>query len=342
MAEIKTYQYYLDEACKQKLPWDCLIDANVLITGATGLIGSCLIDLLMNSSIKGVNVYAAGRNAKRASMCFAKYLNDERFHFPQYDVTQPLDVDITFDYVIHAASNASPNFFKQTPVEVIASNIYGVDNLLKYGMKHAMRRFLYVSTGEVYGEGDGRVFTEDYSGYIDCTNPRSCYPSSKRAAETLCAAYIAEYGIDAVIVRPSHTYGPYFTESDNRVYAQFIRNVLNNEDIIMKSRGEQYRSWCFVVDSALAILYVLLCGEVGEAYNIADSRSNISIRQLAEMIARIGGQNVVMQIHEGADDNKIITKAVFDTSKLEQLGWHIEDDMQTKLIATINEMKLKK
>ena len=339
MAEIKTYQYYLDEACKQKLPWDCLIDANVLITGATGLIGSCLIDLLMNSSIKGVNVYAAGRNAKRASVRFAKYLNDERFHFLQYDVTQPLDVDITFDYVIHAASNASPNFFKQTPVEVIASNIYGVDNLLKYGMKHAMRRFLYVSTGEVYGEGDGSVFSEQSSGYIDILSPRSCYPSSKRAAETLCASYCQEYGAQIVIARPCHTYGPYFTESDNRVYAQFIRNILNDEDIVMKSRGEQFRSWLYVVDCAVAMLLLLTKGNSGEAYNVANEESNITIRQLAEEIAKIGNKKVVFDLAENGNTTPI-TKAVFSTEKLNQLGWKPLFSIEEGLAHTIQSMRL--
>ena len=200
-----------------------------------------------------------------------------------------------------------------------------------------MKRFLYVSTGEVYGEGDGRVYREDYSGYIDCTNPRSCYPSSKRAAETLCSAYVTEYGVDAVIARPSHTYGPYFTESDNRVYAQFIRNVLDNEDIILKSTGEQYRSWCFVVDCAQALLYVLLNGKTGEAYNIADATSNITIKQLAEMVAEIGGKKVVMKLPDTPDNNKIITKATFDTNKLQALGWKISGNMKEKMTSTIKE-----
>ena len=102
-------------------------------------------------------------------------------------------------------------------------------------MGHNLKRFLYISTGEVYGEGDGRAFTEDYSGYVDCTKPRSCYPSSKRASETLCASYSSEYGLDVVIARPSHTYGPYFTESDNRVYAQFIRNGLKGGKVLAHS-----------------------------------------------------------------------------------------------------------
>ena len=147
-----------------------------------------------------------------------------------------------------------------------------------------MKRMVYISSGEVYGEGDGSEFSETSSGYVDCASVRACYPSSKRAAETLCMAYGAEYGADVVIARLSHTYGPGFTESDNRVYAQFIRNVLRGEDIVLKSRGEAFRSWLYVVDAAHAILRLLLDGERANAYNVAHSESNISIRELSELI----------------------------------------------------------
>ena len=202
------------------LPWNQLSGANILITGATGLIGGCLVEVLMSRQEKNYHVYAAGRNEERAKAKFKAYADDPQFHFVKYDVMQPLESNLQFDFIVHAASNASPNFFANSPVEVMKSNILGVANLMEYGMQHGMRRFLYVSSGEVYGEGDGRVFTEDYSGYVDCTLPRSCYPSSKRAAETFCVSYADEYGCDVVIARPCHVYGPGFTESDNRVYAQ--------------------------------------------------------------------------------------------------------------------------
>ena len=178
------------------LPWHQLNGANILITGATGLIGGCLVEVLMGRQEKDYHVYAAGRNEERAKEKFKAYADDPHFHFVKYDVMQPLESDLRFDFIIHAASNASPNFFADNPVEVMKSNILGVANLMEYGMQHGMKRFLYVSSGEVYGEGDGRVFTEDYSGYVDCTLPRSCYPNSKRAAETLCVSYADEYGCD--------------------------------------------------------------------------------------------------------------------------------------------------
>ena len=309
-----TYPQHIETASKLCLPWQQLDGSNILVTGATGLIGSGLVEALL---ARDYHIYASGRNEERARELFKDHLDDSRLHFFKYDVMEPLKSDVDFHYIIHAASDASPNYFVANPVEVMKANILGVSHLADYGREHHLKRLLYVSTGEVYGEGDGRDFTEDYSGYVDCTKPRSCYPSSKRAAETLCVAYGVEYGIDTVIARPSHTYGPHFRPSDNRVYAQFIRNVIDGNDIVMKSTGSQYRSWCYVVDCVTALLFILLKGEPGNAYNIADESSNITIKQLAEMIANIGGKNVVMELppdQEKAGYN-VVTKSTFSTRK---------------------------
>ena len=362
----KSYCDDILAAANETLPWEKLQGCNVLITGATGLIGGCLVEVLMSRG--DVNVYAAGRNEERARRRFAEYKDNPHFHFFKYDVSRPLsdvsrplsDVSrplsegtssplsegnsIPFHYIIHAASDASPAAFASTPVDVIKSNIYGTANLIEYGMVNGMRRFLYVSTGEVYGEGgateetpDGPAFKETDSGYVNPVLPRSCYPSSKRAAETLCAAYKEQYGADVVIARPCHTYGPHFTPSDNRVYAQFIRNVLRGEDIVMKSDGSQFRSWCYVVDCVRALLYILLKGESGEAYNIADTNSNITIRQLAEMIAAAAGRSVVIQLPKDSESNGYnrVTRSLFSTRKLEALGWTIAGNMSDKLARTV-------
>ena len=338
MAEIaNTYIGDILQIFKLDLPWEKLSGSNILVTGATGLIGGCLVETLMANPRRDYHVYASGRNEERAKERFREFAEDVHFHFVKHDVVTPLESDIKFAYIIHAASNASPNFFANNPVEVIKSNIYGVSNLMEYGLKHDMKRFLYVSSGEVYGEGDGRVFTEDYSGYVDCATPRACYPSSKRAAETLCVAYAAEYGADVVIARPCHVYGPHFMESDNRVYTQFIRNILRGEDIVMKSTGEQFRSWCYVVDCVSALLYMLLKGKSGQAYNIADVNSNISIQELAEMIADIGGKKVIMKLPSDAEKAgyNTVTKSVFSTEKLQSLGWITYGSMQEKMRTTI-------
>ena len=341
MAEINTYLKDIERIYDLELPWERLSGSNILVTGATGLIGSCLVEVLLRNPKRDYQVYASGRDEGRALSRFKDFAKDNSFHFIKYDVMKPFTVDTRQDFIIHAASNANPNFYVKQPVEVMKANFDGVSNLIEYGIKNGMKRFLYVSSGEVYGEGDGRTFTEDYSGYVNNTSPRSCYPSSKRASETLCVSYISEYNIDAVIARPSHVYGPYFTPNDNRVYAQFIRNVLNNEDIIMKSNGEQYRSWCYVVDCVSALLYILLKGECGEAYNIADESSNISIRDLAEMIASIGGKKVVLcstDTSEALGYNPV-KRSVFSTEKLKELGWTVNGSMYEKMNRSIFECK---
>lgn len=339
MAEIESYWDDIRIIQEEELPWDLLKDSSILVVGATGLIGSCLIDVLMNTNVS-CQVYAAGRNEERAKKRFAQYWDADNFHFLRQDVMQPIASDKFFDYIIDAASHASPNFFSMYPVEVIKSNIDGVSNLIDYGRRHQLRRFLYISTGEIYGTGAG-TFREIDSGYVNSMLPRSCYPSSKRAAETLCASYTAEYGVDTVVARLSHTYGPHFTESDNRVYAQFIRNVLNDENILMKSDGSQLRSWCYVVDCVKALLYILLKGKKGEAYNVADPSSCFSIRQLAETIAKASGKKVIIQLPAQAEgsSNSQIPIATFDIGKLQSLGFQIRGRWEDKLMATIVEQQ---
>lgn len=341
MAEINSYRQDILNVFEQELPWNKLTGANILITGATGLIGGCLVEVLMMNPHRDYHVFASGRNEERARR-FNEFVDDDSFHFLKYDVLLPLEDDIHFDYIIHAASNASPYFFVHNPVEIMKSNIIGVVNLMEYGIKHGMKRLLFVSTGEIYGEGDGRIFTEDYSGYVDCIKTRSCYPSSKRAAETLCVSYAEEYGADVVIARLCHTYGPYFTEQDNRVFAQFIRNVLRDEDIVLKSAGDQFRSWCYVVDAVSALLYILLKGGNCEAYNVADINSNISIRKLAEVVSEIAGRRVIFDIPDIKEQKgyNVVKKSVFSTNKLESLGWCAKTSISEGIKHTIQALKM--
>ena len=301
MSEKTIYRKDIDRLFDEGLDLKRLNGKTILVVGATGLIGSCVVDVLMLNPDRGYRVVAAGRNRLRARTKFAAYWDEADFGFVEMDVTQPMDEQCEahglsaqgIDFVIDAASNASPNFFREKPVEVMKANFDGVAHLIEFGLQHGMKRMVY------------------------CASVRACYPSSKRAAETLCMAYGAEYGADVVIARLSHTYGPGFTESDNRVYAQFIRNVLRGEDIVLKSRGEAFRSWLYVVDAALE-------GERANVYNVAHSESNISIRELAELIARKADRKVVFDIAEDdvmKGNTTPVTKATFNTDKLKALGW---------------------
>lgn len=337
-----TYTEDIKNAASLCLPWEQLKDKNILVTGATGLIGSTLVEVLMSHPKQDYHVYASGRNENKVKTLFSEYAESKYFHFINHDVCKVLNSSITFHIIIAAAGVASPQLYATDPVSVMKSNFNGVDNLLMYGVAHNVEKFLYVSSGEIYGEGDGRVFDENYSGYVNCATLRACYPSAKRATESLCIAYSKQYGIDVRIARPCHVYGPNFGNTDQRVYAQFIRNVLRGEDIVMKSTGEQFRSWCYAVDCASALLHILLKGESGNAYNIADDNQNITIKELAEMIARIGGKKVVIDLPTDIEKRgfNVVQKSIFSIDKIKSLGWTIYGSFEDKIKATIDKCKL--
>ena len=213
----------------------------------------------------------------------------------EHNVNELPDFDFAVDYIIHAASPAFPAAFNNDPVGTVMSNILGTKYLLDYGKDHGTKRMLYISSGEVYGQGDLSLesFDETYAGYVDPTSVRSCYPNGKRTAETLCVSYTKQFGIDTVIVRPSHTYGPTVTKADNRANAQFVNKGLAGEDIVLNSAGNQMRSYTYLADSASAIISVLTSGESGNAYNIANSASRTTIAGFAKEVASQTGTKVI-------------------------------------------------
>lgn len=321
------YKSDLSTAISSVTDIDKLRGSSVLITGATGLIGSFITDMLAEYSREsgaGITVYATGRSLKRLEERF-RGCPEGTVRLIEYDVNAPADFGFDADFIIHAAGNAYPAAFAGDPVGTVMGNITGTANLLGYAKKRGAKRFVFVSSGEVYGKAPETVtvFKEDYSGYVDPTLPRSCYPSSKRAAETLCAAYRSQYGVDTVIVRPCHTYGPNATGSDNRANVQFVNNALAGKDIVMNSPGLQLRSYCYIADCASAILSVMLKGEGGEAYNIANPDATVTIAGFAEEVAAYTGKKVIFSVPDDAAkaQQTFIPHAVLDSSKLCSLGW---------------------
>lgn len=341
MAEkMSAYWQMVNAVVKMPFDWHLFNGANVLVTGATGLIGSFLVDVLMSADTD-CKVFAAGRNADRASRLFGGYSANVRFNFIKVDITQPLSSDIDFHYVFHAASDASPKAFAENPVGIVKANVLGICNLMDYGVRHNMRRMLFVSSGEVYGTGSNGEWCETDCGFVDSMQMRSSYPVSKRMAENLCVAYSSQYGVEAVVARLCHVYGPRFTENDNRVYAQFIRNAVEGNDIVLKSDGSQYRSWICVADCVSALVLLMLNGKPAEAYNVANGESNITILQLAEMIASLCSREVRFDKATTIESKVFnpMTRAVFNTDKLQSLGWSPLFPIRDGLRLTIESIK---
>ena len=325
--ENRLYLSDLDETIQNVIHMDKLQNSRILITGVTGTIGSFLVDTLVRYNNKfqgGIKIYAAGRNIEKMQQRFGTDNNSEII-FLSYDMMKPIGFDNGVDYIIHAAGNAHPAAFNGDPVGTIMGNVQGTYQLLSYAKQQGAKRFLYVSSGEVYGQGDVALdsFSEDYVGVLDINSPRSCYPMSKRTVENLCSSYYSQFGLETVMVRPCHTYGPYMTESDSRANVQFMKNALAGQNIVLKSAGTQMRSYCYVADCASAILTVLLNGEVGESYNIANSTARTTIAGLAETIAKVSGTNVIFEDPTATDiaNRTPIAKQVLNSQKLESLGW---------------------
>lgn len=319
--------------------------SKVLITGAGGLICSALVDVLLRRNDAfgaNIQVYAAGRNVQTLKKRFAHWAGRDDLHFVAYDAAQPIDCEEPFDYLIHGASPANPAAYNAQPVETMIANFTGTYNILRYAQQCGAKRVLYVSSSEVYGKKEGsQPYHEQEYGFLDILNPRACYPSSKRAAETLCAAYAQQYGVDTVIVRPGHVYGPTATPADNRASSQFPRDVLEGKDIVMKSAGTQLRSYCYVLDCASAILAVLLNGQCGRAYNISNPDSVVTIRQMAQAFADEGGCCVVFENATDAEKRSynLMDNSALEAQALADLGWYGLFDMRAGARATLEAMK---
>lgn len=312
-----------------------LFGSTVLLTGATGLICSSVADILLQlnrTRNAGIKIVLAGRSPDRLAARFPIYREGEDYSFCRYDATENLKPDAAADYIIHAASNASPAVYVKEPVETMLANIVGLNSLLSAAKDMDCRRLLYVSSSEVYGKiPENRPYLEEDFGYVDILAPRSCYPSAKRAAETLCVSYAEEYGIETVMVRPGHIYGPAITPSDNRASAEFTRDAAEGRDIVMKSPGQQLRSYCYCMDCASAFLAVLLNGESGKAYNISNKDSVCTISDIAHALAGAAGRSVVFQDATALEKKGFnqMSCSALNAEKLEALGWQARFDLQT-------------
>ena len=336
------YREDIDTVASGNVDWDKLKNKSIMITGATGLIGTFLIDVLMYRNAKYddcITVYAIGRNKERAMSRFNSYFDSRYFVFIQIDMQNSIDLNLPVDYIIHSASNTHPIAYSTEPVNTILLSVLGTKSVLDTASAHNVKRTLFLSTVEVYGEnrGDTNTFKEDYCGYIDCNTLRAGYPEGKRAAEALCQAYIKEKSVDVVIARCCRVYGPTMGEDDSKAIAQFIKNAAKGENIVLKSKGEQQYSYCYVADICSALLFLLLNGKNGKAYNISDVDCDLTLLQIANILSEYTGKEIVFDIPssvESAGYSKA-TKALLDSSKLRELGWEARYPIKNGIIRTV-------
>jgi UDP-glucuronate decarboxylase len=331
------------ETASRDLPWLELGRATVLVTGAGGFLGSAVVDALLarydqTGGQEPASVIAVVRSAQRA-----------RRRFQPHPALQVIERDLAktrlefppFDWAIHAASPASPRFYATDPVGTLLPNIVGTLALLEAARDGRCKGFLYISSGEVYGEVPAAsVPTSEHEfGYLDPMNFRSCYGEGKRCGETLCAAFAKQFGVRAIVARPFHTYGPGIALDDGRVFADFVRDVVEGRNIALKSDGAATRAFCYVTDAVAGLLTVLCVGMSGEAYNVGSANGEISISGLAELLVRLfpeRGLRVERVVRD--DDGYVvspITRNVPSTAKLEELGWKPMIDLEEGFRRTV-------
>jgi UDP-glucuronate decarboxylase len=313
------------------LPWNELGGATILITGAGGFLAAYIVETLLRLNQErsaGLRVVALVRNRERAHKRFARHLGRPDLQILEQDAATSPVVEGPVDFIVHAASQASPKYFGVDPVGTLLPNVIGTHHLLALARERHSRGMLFISSGEVYGRvrNDQIPIGETVQGLVDPTDVRSCYAESKRMAETMCVAWSSQFGVPAVIARPFHTYGPGFDLNDGRVFADFVADVVEGRNLVLRSDGTARRAFCYLADATEGFLTVLLRGEAGQAYNVGNSDAEVSIRELAELLAGLfpdRGLRVVHAPREGSVNylQSPISRNSPDVSKLKCLGW---------------------
>lgn len=279
-----------------------------LITGGAGFLGGYFLDLIKfcneNVFMDQVKVICADSFITGIPERVSHLLEDDNFKMLNVDISRPFDVDCDIDYIINAASIASPTFYRKYPIETIKANVLGLLQLIELGMKKKIKSFLNLSSSEIYGDPDpGHIPTgEDYKGNVSCTGPRACYDESKRLGETICVNYFREYGLPVKVARPFNVYGPGLRLDDRRVIPDFFHDAIYKRSIEIFSDGSPTRSFCYASDAVKGFMLALLSDYYGEAFNIGNDSTEVTMKELALTIASIvGNVNVVFRNSEEAD-----------------------------------------
>ncbi len=281
----------IEEIVKSNIPWEKFKNKHILITGANGFLPAYLVYSLLeaNEYFKlNIKITALVRNIYKAQHRFAEYIDNDSLYLLHQDVNEKLE-NRGYNYIIHAASQASPKYYSIDPVGTLKPNIIGTSNLLELAIESKVDGFLYFSSSEVYGQipDSENPIKEDQFGYLDPAKVRSCYAESKRMGETLCVSYFHQHAVPVKIVRPFHTYGPGMDLNDGRVYADFVKNIVQNENINLNSDGTAQRAFCYIKDATIGFFLALMNGRSGESYNIGNQEQEYSIKNLASILINL-------------------------------------------------------
>lgn len=329
-----------------ELNWTDLEGRTVLVSGAAGFLPAYLVEtiLYLNETrfARPALVLGLVRDVKKAEARFAHYRGRSDLRCFEHDVCLPLVQDEQVDYIIHAASKASPRFFGVDPAGTLAANVVGTFNLLEFARSQPVRAFLFFSSSEVYGTVGTEQFPlrEDCTGGLDPTEVRSCYAESKRMGETMCVAWSRQYGVPAKIVRIFHTYGPGMALDDGRVFADFVANVLAGRDLLLKSDGRAFRAFCYLADAVAGFFTILFKGEPGVAYNLGNEGAETSILDLAHSLAGLLPDRELAVQRAAAPPARgylrsTVARSCPDTSRLRGLGWQPRTGLREGFLRTI-------
>ncbi len=330
---------------KSTVKWQQLQNKTILVTGATGMLASyfCFMLLYLNEKHNfGIQLYLLARSRKKLEKVFGK--ENHEIKFVVQDVCEKINIDEKIDFIFHAAGSASPYFIINDPTGIIKANTLGTIRVLAFARKSSSKKVLFTSSREIYGKVEIKEeINESDMGIIDPLDSRSCYPESKRIAETLLKSYSLQFNVNFNTLRIAHTYGPGMqVENDGRVMSDFLNDAIHNRDIQLNSTGNAERAFCYITDAIEAIFRILTDGENNSAFNIANETESIQIKDLARLIQQLAGNQKTVIIPPNETNKQGYTnyaRVKMDTTKVRALGWQPKVSLKNGIIKTLNSFK---